>query len=405
MFFFLDKRRDSSGIAKMTKETKIHLSSIADDTDLRSMEVKIGNNTLKTPTKAITTSSFYKDTAFPKELCDLQELFLKFNEESLVKTDQNLKFSSDKNKQLTREKERANSCPNFCLLEFKNNGENWRHPTEKEIDILTNLAYAHSNITPIPSVPKVARNLNIENFDDFVRYLNLCYDSIEIRNKKNIMGYIPVVAPLLGKALINYYLDKGINAYYIDFDSTMITSHLDTLNAMKRELAKRGYEENHFFHFVNVSYGKSINDQKVMSARDILGFGYGLDSLGGIHAGPKRSPEFYQKLKAMKDVSRNANRLLNVDDYGYYRFDTIQDNLDTIYPNDALIPITELTTNVGSRLEKYIKIVNLQQQCLEADKLAQVTTEEPDKSFNYFKSKKNVNEKDLKYLAKSNNLE
>ncbi|MCO5383948.1 MAG: hypothetical protein NHB15_19315 [Methanosarcina barkeri] len=387
----------------MTKETEIHLCSIADDTDLRSLQVRIGNKDLKTPTKAIATNSFYKDTSFPKELCDLQELFLKFDGESLIKKDQDLKFSSNKNKQLKREKEKANGCPYFCLLEFKNKGENWRYPTEKEIDILTNLAYSHSDITPIPSVPKVARNLNIENFDVFIEYLDSCYNSIEIRNKKNIMGYIPATAPLFGRELINYYLDKGINAYYVDFDSSMITTHLDVLNAMKRELAKRGYEENHLFHFVNVSYGKSINDQKVLSARDILGFGYGLDSLGGIHSGPKRNPEFYEKLKAMKNISRNTKRLLNVNDYGYYRFDAIKDNLENIYPADALISIDELNTGNESRLEKYLKIVNLQQQCIEADKLAQVTTEEPNKSLEYFKSKKNVLKNDLKYLSKSSN--
>ena len=403
MLFFLDKRRCPQGIVKMTKETKIHLCSIADDTDLRSLQVQIGNKDLKTPTKAIATNSFYKDTSFPKELCDLQELFLKFDGESLIKKDQDLKFSSNKNKQLKREKEKANGCPYFCLLEFKNKGENWRYPTEKEIDILTNLAYSHSDITPIPSIPKVARNLNVENFDSFIEYLDSCYNSIEIRNKKNIMGYIPATAPLFGRELINYYLDKGINAYYVDFDSSMITTHLDVLNAMKRELAKRGYEENHLFHFVNVSYGKSINDQKVLSARDILGFGYGLDSLGGIHSGPKRNPEFYEKLKAMKNISRNTKRLLNVNDYGYYRFDAIKDNLESIYPADALISIDELNTGSESRLEKYLKIVNLQQQCIEADKLAQVTTEEPDKSLEYFKSKKNVLKNDLKYLSKSNN--
>jgi hypothetical protein len=403
MFFFLDKRRCPQGIVKMTKETEIHLCSIADDTDLRSLQVRIGNKNLKTPTKAIATNSFYKDTSFPKELCDLQELFLKFDGESLIKKDQDLKFSSNKNKQLKREKEKANGCPYFCLLEFKNKGENWRYPTEKEIDILTNLAYSHSDITPIPSIPKVARNLNIENFDVFIEYLDSCYNSIEIRNKKNIMGYIPATAPLFGRKLINYYLDKGINAYYVDFDSSMITTHLDVLNAMKRELAKRGYEENHLFHFVNVSYGKSINDQKVLSARDILGFGYGLDSLGGIHSGPKRNPEFYEKLKAMKNISRNTKRLLNVDDYGYYRFDSVKDNLQSIYPADALISIDELNTITESRLEKYLKIVNLQQQCIEADKLAQVTTEEPDKSLEYFKSKKNVLKNDLKSLSKSSN--
>jgi len=386
----------------MTKETRIHLHSNADDTELRSLNIHIGGKTVTTPTKAVLSNNFYKETMFPNNLSDIQELFVRFDDTSLVKADEDTKYSSKKNNDLAKQKDKANGCPHFCLLEFKNKGEDWRYPTENEIEVLTNLAYCHSNITPIPSVPKVARKLNVDNFESFLEYLDTCYSSIEVRNKKSILGYIPTVAPMFGRALINFYLDRGINAYYIDFDGTMVKSRVDTLNAMKIELTKRGYEEKSFFHFVNASYGKAINDEKVLSARDLLGFGYGLDSLGGIHAGPRRNKEFYERLKAMKDVPRNIKRLLNVDDYGYYRFDIIKDNLENVYPTDAIIPKEKLNTDIKSRLENYLKIVNLQQQCIEADKLITVTSETPDKSLEYFKTKKNVLENDLKTLSKDN---
>ncbi|WP_321429859.1 hypothetical protein [uncultured Methanolobus sp.] len=385
----------------MTKETKIRQSSNADDTDLRSLKVQIGDKAITTPTKAVLSNNFYKNTKFPDNLLDIQELFVRFDENTLAKANEDAKYSSDKNNELGRQKDRANGCPHFCLSEFKNKGEYWRYPTDDEIDILTNFAYSHSNITPIPSIPKVARNLNIENFQDFLDYLDSCYNSIEIRNKKSILGYIPTVAPIFGKVLINFYLDKGINAFYIDFDGTMVKSRVDTLNAMKVELAKRGYEENSFFHFVNASYGKAINDEKILSARDLLSFGYGLDSLGGIHAGPRRSKEFYEKLKIMKDLPRNTNRLLNVKDYGYYRFDAVKDNLEAVYPQNALIEKSELSTHVESRVKNYLKILNLQQQCIEADNLVQLINETPNESLDYYKSKKNVLDTDLKDLAKN----
>jgi hypothetical protein len=51
----------------------------------------------------------------------------------------------------------------------------------------------------------------------------------------------PSVAALYTQKIIDFYLDHGINAYYIDFDGTMVQSHLDSLNALKRQLAARGY--------------------------------------------------------------------------------------------------------------------------------------------------------------------
>ncbi len=385
----------------MTKETRIRQSSNADDTDLRSLKIHISDKVITTPTKAVLSNNFYKDTQFPDDLLDIQELFVRFDENTLAKANEDAKYSSDKNNDLGRQKDKTKGCPHFCLSEFKNRGEEWRYPNDTEIDILTNFAYSHSNITPIPSIPKVARNLNIDNFDDFLEYLDTCYNSIEVRNKKSILGYVPTVAPIFGKYLINFYLDRGINAFYIDFDGTMVKSRVDTLNAMKVELAKRGYEENSFFHFVNASYGKAINDEKILSARDLLSFGYGLDSLGGIHAGPRRNKEFYDKLKKMKNLSRNTNRILNVEDYGYYRFDAIKDNLESIYPQNALIDKTELSIPVESRVKNYLKILNLQQQCIEADKLVQLVEETPSESLDYYKSKRNVLDTDLKDLSKN----
>jgi len=387
----------------MTRETRISMCSIADDTDLRSLEIQIGPQKFRTPTTAVITNNFYKDTSFPKDLLDLHEMFLRFDEDSLIKLDQDTGYSVDKNKKLDHSVNKTHSCPKFCLLEFKNNTKNSvesRYPTHQEIDILTNFAYSHSDITPIPSVPKMVRNLHKDNIDDFLTYLNICCETIEVRNKKCILGYIPTTAPLFTRKIVNLYLDKGINAYYIDFDGTMVTSHLDMLNSLKRELAKRGYDENNFLHYVNVTYGKSINDTKVLSARDLLAFGHGLDSLGGIHTSQRRPPEYYEMLKTKKDINRNTNRLLNIDNYGYYIYDTLGNKFETLYPENALINKDLLNTPVKTRLTKLIKIVNLQQQCLEADKLGQIINETPDESLNYFESKRNVLDNDIKLLSK-----
>ncbi|MDD3621531.1 MAG: hypothetical protein PHQ81_03915, partial [Methanofollis sp.] len=225
--------------------------------------------------------------------------------------------------------------------------------------------------------------------------------SIEIRNNKSILGYIPSVAALYTRKIIDFYLDNGINAYYIDFDGTMVRSHLDSLNALKKQLAKRGYEEDNFLYYINVSYGKAINDQDVLSARDLIAYGHGLDCLGGVHMGPKRNPGFYEWLKTKKDIPRNTTRLLNRQDYGYYRIDRMGETVGEIYPRDALIESGDILSGSESRQKRLLKIVNLQQQCKEADTLRMVTVESQDMTLDYFRSKRNVIKEDLKSLAKN----
>jgi len=387
----------------MTKEVRISNYSRADDTDLRTMTVDLGPRKITTPTKAITTKSFYKDTQFPSELSDLNEIFLRFDDKTLISMDEDKSYSMHKNNDVNRSKIKANDCPSLCFVEFKNKGDTKRYPNIHELETLTNVAYTYSDLTPIPSIPKMARTINKENYDEFIQYISSCIDSIEVRNKKSILGYIPSVAALYTRKLVDFYLDHGINAYYIDFDGTMVRSHLDSLNALKKQLAKRGYEENNFLYYTNVSYGKAINDQGVLSARDLVAYGHGLDCLGGIHMGPKRSPEFYEWFKTKKDISRNTNRILNRQDYGYYRID-LAESIPNIYPKDALIESGNVLSELNSRQKRLLQIVNLQQQCKEADNLKIITNESQDTSLDYFRSKKNVIKEDLKSLAKKSGI-
>lgn len=385
----------------MTTEIRVTDYSVSEDTDLRSLRFSIGNKSVTTPTRALNTNTFFRDTILPPALASLNELYFSFNETSLKELDENTATSSAKNKAAHKSIIQSGNKPTLCLLQFRDKGETIRYPRPEEIDILINTAYSFSDITPIPSIPRIARALNIDNFDRFIEYLEACYSAIMVRNKKPIIGYIPATVPLFTRKMVDFYLDRGINAYYIDFDGTLIATHATALNALKVELAKRGYEENYFLHYVNVSYGKSINDQNVLSARDLLGFGHGLDSLGGVHMGPKRNPEFYEWLKAHKDVKRNSNRLLNREDYGYYRLDLLGERVSGMIPRDAPVQTSDIVSAVPSRQTRAVKIVNLHQQCVESSVLRTIVNETPEDTLGYFKSKRNVQENDVKLLSKS----
>jgi len=385
----------------MSTEIRIGSYLVSDDTDLRTLKFSIGNKPVVTPTRALNTNTFFRETKIPGQLASLNELYFTLDETSLRNINEQPAASQVKNKAAHKSISQSGNKPTLCLLQFKNDEMAPRYPTTDEIDILTNTAYAFSDITPIPSIPKAARALSVENFDEFLAYLEACYTAIMVRNKKPILGYIPATVALFTKRIVEFYIDHGINAFYIDFDGTMISTHATALNALKVQLKKRGYEENNFLHYVNVSYGKSINDQEVLSARDLLGFGQGLDSLGGVHMGPKRNPEFYEWLKAHKDVKRNTNRLLNRGDYGYYRVDTLGAEITRLIPKDSPVQQSDIISASESHQTRAVKIVNLHQQCVESTVLRTMVNESPDKTLGYFGSKSNVLPVDLKFLSKT----
>jgi hypothetical protein len=386
----------------MNTELNIRKFVSANDTELRSLEFDINSSKIITPVKSLNAGDFYKETVFPKDLTSIGEVFFKFDDISLKLMAEDKNYNKKKNEKARKNRSKLYNCSQMCITQFNNKNDPDRYPTESEVDTLINTAYSFSDITPIPSIPKVARNINLDNFNEFLGYLQQCYEKIMIHNKKKILGYIPVLAPLFMNKLIDFYigLDTGINAFYIDFDGTMITSHLPSIDAIKRRLAFQGYEENNFIHFINVNYGKAINDQEVLSARDLLAFGNGLDSLGGNHSGPRRNPDFYKWLKENKDVVNNSRRLLSIEDYGYYRWNSLGEKVDEIYPKDALVPISTTKSAQASRLDRTIKIVNMQQQSKEAIRLRTLANEQQENTLGYFKTKKNVKREDLKALGK-----
>ena len=383
----------------MSTEIRIDNYSISDDTDLRALGFSIGNKKVTTPTRALNTNTFFKETKIPSALASLNELYFTLNETTLKNINEQSATSIAKNKAANKSHLQSDFKPTLCLLQFKNKDFAPRYPTQDEIEILANTAYAFSDITPIPSIPKIARTLTSENLDAFLAYLEACYTTIMVRNKKPIIGYVPATVPLFTRKIINFYLDHGINAFYLDFDGTLISTHATALNALKVEIKKRGYEEKNFLHYVNVSFGKSINDQDVLSARDLLGFGHGLDSLGGVHMGPKRNPGFFEWLKARKDIKLNTNRLLNREDYGYYKVVSLGDRITGMIPKDAPVQQSDIFSSLESRQTRAVKIVNLHQQCVESTVLRTLVNETPEKTLGYFRSKRNVLENDVKLLS------
>jgi hypothetical protein len=292
----------------------------------------------------------------------------------------------------------GNGSPSISFIDY--NGKQDEYPlipTPSEIETLTNIAYTFSDITPIPAIPKIAAVLDLENADSFIQYIRDCIESIEVWNHKPIMGYLPIrgLQPVLEK-LINLYLDHGINSYYLDYNLGNLAGSSTNITALKRELAKRGYSENHCFYVLNMKYGKEQKENPVLPARDFLGFGLGLDSIGNSHRVQPIPPDHVKMIPFTKKI-----RVLNRDEYGYYRIDLANIANEIHYPTDSPVPLDNiLSTTSHAGKERLVKQVNLHEQTAECITLQQVITEKIDHTYDYFQSKSCLNDKDLKILTK-----
>ena len=379
----------------MTRETKIKTKSIADDTNLRCLEVSIGKSKLLTPSKSL-GADFVSNTKLPNNLSSqFNEISKSFKPDTIEKIRQNPEASRKKNNEFKKMYNNGANLPTISFIDYKTTEPVF--PTDDEINLLTNFAYTYSDITPIPAVPKCATNLSFETIDSFLDYLRRSIESIEVWNNKPIMGYLPFVGSLFLEEIIELYIDNGINAFYLDFNRKGF-SDLTAITSIKKKLGQLGYAENHLIHFINMDYGKMNKESQVLPARDFLGFAHGLDSMGDVH----RTLGFAKK-KIVKSIPATTEkfRVFNRDGYGYYRIDMGELEGISVYPDEAMYSSKDiLSERTKSRKKNMLKLVNFQEQKKECDLLQVIVNEDEKHSYDYFDSKKFIDKKDLKKIKR-----
>lgn len=384
----------------MSSEISIRNLEIADDTELRKQEVKIGGVWVPTPIRSINADKLYSKMPFPKYKTTV-EVYKKIKPTTLPSFFDTQSKSVKLSNTVTNLSTRAGGeNPSFLIIEY----DSATFPSKQEADSLCRLSHSLSDISPIPSIPKCVRGdkINNDNFDKLLSYLKDCVSTLKDINKKQILGYIPSIAPLFIGRLIDFYLDNGINGYYLDLDGTVVTSHIIHIDTIKRKLKERGYFENHLLHYVNAKFGTTaINNTNVIPAQDIVGFARGLDSFGGVHVGSRKSKEYYEWLKQNKNVEENSIRLFDKKGYGYHKaFVSDRIEIEKFFPEDSTISIKNVDFSKQSSLKRNLAIINMEQQIIESANLGVKVHEEPKKTAAYFSSKKFLSPVLLRKLLK-----
>jgi len=66
----------------------------------------------------------------------------------------------------------------------------------------------------------MGRTINRENIEGFLQYLSSCIESIEVRNKKCILGYMPSATALYTQTIIDFHR-RQVKARHLIFHTPL----------------------------------------------------------------------------------------------------------------------------------------------------------------------------------------
>ena len=368
----------------MAHEIKVKEVIFADDSFYKTQRVHIGSKNFQTPIKALDLKRNVTDIKIPDTIKGINENYRTFDSKRIAI-----------NNEIANGFKKFGSADevNICFAEFEEN----KIPDKDELEYLTNLSYVHSDITPLPLLPRVVRNITLSNFEQYHKFVKDAINTIDESNNKPIMGVIPMPMPsAFLPQLLNTYLDDGITALCLDFQGSTVTSSKTKIRELVKLITRKNSLDKFFTYSLNLGEGKLPKDKEVVAARDILSFGYGFDAMGGKHIKPRLPKEIWARIMSSKNITENSLRLFNKQNYGYYRA-TKKETVEKIYPKDSNVPLTLL--EAVKKNMNIDKVFNQEQQGLETVNLRTVIKEQH-KLLKYLDKKEYVEKNDIRTLEK-----
>lgn len=347
-----------------------------------------------TPTKTIPLDRLQVTTPLNNKATQLNEIFKRLSSQQIKEANEDSNRQKEIESLLNRQRNKAKpGTVTFCFLDFNEQ----KAPTKDEIDFLTDLAYVNSDITTIPTLSQFSDSKNSTiSYPDYKKYLETAIENINKLNHKPIMGVIPKLLSLKNTPdLLEFYRNQGINTFALDLGgSNPICSRLQIFRILKT-LKEMKLLDSTYIHGHNV--GIRVNKVKdIIPAKDILGFGVGLNSIGEKRKEFKPNPAF---ISMIKTNPLNKFRLFNKKDYGYWKAISASD-LEKVYPSDSSVPISTFKTAIknATQFNSIQKVFNFEQLALESHRIKEIINEDADKTLNYIKKKKDIDPNDVKVL-------
>ncbi|MBU2100243.1 hypothetical protein KKG83_02555 [Candidatus Micrarchaeota archaeon] len=378
----------------MSIETKVKIINSDPFSLYKTQKIRFSSSlSFTTPSKAIDLDKLGLEQKLNKDAKRFNEIFKRFNAEQIKRIDEENELFDRLQNWFNRQKKKAEpETPTVTIVEFDED----RFPSKEEIEFLIGAIYPNSDIVTIPIVPGINKKKKSElDFDGYKKYVKEAIEDIEGLNNKPIMGTIPKLPGTLIKDLINFYVGFGINSFLVDFDGSNPVSYDMRTHRILRALKENKLLETSYLFGHNVGLGRPNKDVLAVPARDILGFGLGLNSLGNKHKKFVPNRTFFEFIKMNPE---KKFRLFDKGSYSYWNYEAVSKSPEA-YPKDSSISWDELKkSKMPNKLQKTF---NEEQIALETNKIYSVINEDSEKSLSYLKSKKFVEKDDFKKIENS----
>ncbi len=366
---------------------KVESIDIDENTLYRIAKFRVNNKSITTPSRAIDLSLIKSNINIKNDVRGVNEVYKKLDEKKvndlMTNTDSQKTFDYSINSSFNK------STPidlNLLILEY--DGRNY--PKGKMLEYISDNAHSFSDIVVLPAITNVDKRIGIDKFDEFKTFLKDFIEETEKLNSKPIMGMVPTIAWIFMEDLAEFYIDNGIEAFCFDFNGKSPSSVERNLRPFLKAIRQRGLEEKSLLYAFNANPGKIAKYMGVVPAKDILSFGLGFDILGLKHKVLKGPPELFEKLKK----SEKKIRIFNKDDYSFH--ESGLKTIETIYPSDSSIDPEQFKKAPKTAIDKIAKIVNIEQQGIEALRLRSIIKD--NRIANYITSKANMKDSDKKTI-------
>ncbi|HOW29599.1 MAG TPA: hypothetical protein PK685_02910 [archaeon] len=385
----------------MSTTTDIKTIKFDPDSLYRSQRIKFSSSKIiTTPTKTIPLDKFNLKQNINPTALQLNEVFKRFTASQIKEANEDCEKEDKVNEFFNSQKNKIKeNTATLCILDFNE----IRIPTEEEIGFLTAIGYCNSDISVIPTLSHFSDSKSSPiNYEDYKKYLDLTIEIIEQLNHKPIMGIIPRLSSKNILDLLNFYHDKGINSFALDLDGRNPVSSSTKIFKILRTLNKQKLLDTSYIHAHNV--GMRVNKiTDTIPAKDILGFGLGLDSIGEKRKEFKPNKTF---IEFIKQNPLNKFRLFNKNDYCYWKTISLSD-LKNVYPADSSISFSEFKEPVVLRnaalFNKLQYRFNSEQLSIESNNIKKIISEDSENTLKYIKKKKGISTDDIKVIESAPN--
>lgn len=337
----------------------LEVENISDDNGMslfRSQRIKVHGKVGITPFRALDPSKFRSKFPLHENSFGVNEVYKLLNPKKI----QLLEADSVQLDRFSRELKNTFSKSqqtdlNFCMIRYDSDSSK-PFPNTREIEFMADVLETYSDLIPISMLEM---RIVESNFLSYMSYLEKSCRTIDELSVKPIMGILPNLSREQYPILLKFYIDKGIRAFYFDFNGRT-PDHL-VLRPILRYLKKERVLDQTLIYGINARSGRLLRNIPVAPSKDFIAFGLGLDVLGGSHLRRIFPKSFFEKMKkAIDHQQHNKKRIFMKSDYGYYQTDV---SLDSIYPTDTKIPLSSIFEESGNTWQN---LFNMEQQGIEA---------------------------------------